>query len=111
MKKFIWSVFCGLMCIQLAGCAGWVTRTSVSTQPRVDQEIVGNRGFIFGKPTAPPKEPTFKDRKVYRLEIEIPSFSKRKEPRPAKKEPVAPSPEPEKEDKALWGNRGYIWKK
>lgn len=107
MKKFFWIVCCGFICIQLAGCSPWPVRTSTSREPRVDQEISGNRGFIFGKPTSPPREPTFTDRKVFRIEMEIPPLPKKREPEPLKEKKKSTLQAP-KEDKVLWGNRGYI---
>lgn len=98
MRRYIFAVLCGFICIQLVGCAKWVVRISESRKPRVDQKISGNRGFILGKPTTPVKEPTFKDRKVYQVEIEIPQWPLKKEAAPA-----------EKEDKVIWGNKGYIF--
>jgi nucleoid-associated protein YgaU len=106
MKKFLLMVFSVLICIQLAGCAKWVVRISESRKPRVDQEISGNRGFILGKPTTPVKEPTFKDRKVYQVEIEIPQWPLKKEAVPAEKKSAI---RPTKEDKVIWGNMGYIF--
>ncbi len=111
MRRYIFAVLCGFICIQLVGCAKWVVRTSESRKPRVDQEVSGNRGFIFGKPTTPAKEPTFKDRKVYHVEIEIPQWSLKKEAVPAKKKRALEKKSairPPKEDKVIWGNRGYI---
>lgn len=104
MKKILLVILIVFIGIQISGCAGWLIRTSTSRQPRVDQEISGNRGFIFGEPDSEPKEPTFTDRKIYRIEIEIPQLLKKK-----KSAPQRPSVRPPKEDKVLWGNRGYIF--
>ena len=91
MKKILIMLFAGFICIYLVGCSGWLVRTSSSRQERVDQKVSGNRGFIFGQPTAPPKEPTFKDRKVFRFEIEMPSLrQKEKTESEVKKEEVYP---------------------
>jgi len=106
MKKLFWIVACAAICIQLAGCSGWTVRTETSTEPRVDQEISGNRGFLSGKPTAPPKEPTFTERRVYRIEVEIPPSRKKKKSPAAKKKSAV---EPPKDDQEAWGNRGYIF--
>jgi len=105
MKKFFWILCCIIICIRLAGCSGWLVRTSTSRQPRVDQEVSGNRGVVFGQPTSPAKEPTFTDRKVYKIEVEIPSAGKKGEPQAPKKGSALQAP---KEDKVLRGNRGYI---
>ncbi len=112
MRRYIFAVLCGFICIQLVGCAKWVVRTSESRKPRVDQKVSGNRGFIFGKPTTPAKEPTFKDRKVYQFEIEIPQWPLKKEAVPAEKKPALEKKSairPPKEDKVIWGNKGYIF--
>lgn len=111
MKRCMWIFLCATICVQLAGCSGWKVRTSTLRQERVDQEIVGNRGFISGQPTQAPQEPTFTDRKVYRLEVEIPQWKKKKaqvkeEKSVAKRKETAVRPA--KEDNAIWGNRGYL---
>ncbi len=106
MKKIFWVAAFGFVCIHLAGCSSWVVRTSEVRKPRLDQEISGNRGFIFGKPSAAAKEPVFKERKTYRIEIEVPQWKRKEKSAPQKLEPAASAP---KEDNALWGNRGYIF--
>lgn len=93
MGKTLWVVIVVFICIQMAGCSGWAIRTSTSTKPRVDQEVSGNRGFISGKAASAPKEPTFTERKVYQIEIEMPH-------RPFLQRP--------KKDEVIWGNKGYI---
>jgi LysM repeat protein len=108
MKRFLWLMLYGIICIQLAGCSGWTIRTSKERKPRVDQEIRGNRGFIFGKPTSAAKEPIFKERTVYRVEVEIPYWKKKKEPLKEKPQ-LKPVAEPTKQDKSIWGNKGYIF--
>ncbi|MCQ9208513.1 MAG: LysM peptidoglycan-binding domain-containing protein [Omnitrophica bacterium] len=99
MKKLLWIAIYGSICIQLAGCSGgWAVRTSTSTKPRVDQSVSGNRGFLSGKAASAPKEPDFTERKVYKIEIEIPPFSRKKQShiRPPRKDTV------------VWGNKGYF---
>lgn len=93
MKKFVWAVICAFICIQLAGCSGLGVRTSTLRKPRVDQEVSGNRGFISGEPTVAAKEPAFTERKVYQVEVELPQWKQKERT----------------QDKALWGNRGYIF--
>ena len=93
MKRFAWTVICGFICIQLAGCSGLGVRTSTLRKPRVDQEVSGNRGFISGKATSAPKEPAFTERKVYQVEVELPQWKQKERT----------------EDKVLWGKRGYIF--
>jgi LysM repeat protein len=109
MKKSIFIIIAVLLCAQLSGCSGWIVRTKKTQKVRVDQAISGNRGFITGKPTAPPKEPTFTERDVYRIEIEIPQWSfKRKKKHSAADESAAYAPG---KDKRLWGNKGYLFSK
>lgn len=105
MKKLPFVFLSVIICIQLIGCSGWAVRTSSSRKPRVDQEVSGNQGFIAGKPTAPPKEPAFTDRKVYKIEVEIPDLPRKKKTAPTKKESTV---RPPKEDKVAWGNKGYF---
>ena len=106
MKRLFLVVAGMMLCIHLAGCSGWVVRTSEVRKLRLDQEISGNRGFIFGKPTAAAKKPVFEERKTYRIEIEVPQWKRKEKSAPAEKESAAFAP---KEDKALWGNRGYFF--
>lgn len=75
MKRFIQLSVVLFLTMQYAGCAGTV-RTSVMYKPRVDQEISGNRGFIFGRPTTPVRESAFKERKIRCVEIELPIVAK-----------------------------------
>jgi len=69
---------------------------------RVDQEIKGNRGMLRGTASTPAETTTKKTRKVYDLEIEMPSLLdfKNLEPRPKRK----------RKDIELSGNRGYMHK-
>lgn len=101
MKQFFGLAICAFFFVQLVGCA---VRTSTSTKPRVDQEIAGNRGFISGKPSTAPKEPTFSERKVYTVEVELPAIGLSS----AKK---SSSARVASEDKEVWGNQGYLFKK
>ena len=105
MKKTFWIMATVVLCIQLAGCAGWTMRTSVSEKPRVDQEVSGNRGFISGQAATQPKEPTFTNRKVYKLEVEVPPFSSRTKSDAAKDETAQARP---RKDTEIWGNKGYF---
>lgn len=75
MKRFIQLSVILFLTMQYAGCAGTV-RTSVMSKPRVDQEISGNRGFIFGRPNTPVRELAFKERKIHCVEIELPIIAK-----------------------------------
>lgn len=106
MRKSLLVLFSVLICIQLIGCAKCTVRTSTSRQPRVDQEVSGNRGFISGEPSSPPKQPSFKDRKVYKIEVEIPPLELKK--REEKKELPVSAVKEDKEDQVIWGNRGYL---
>ena len=72
MKKFFWVVLVVFLSFHLLGCAGTTIRKSVSYEPRVDQEVDGNRGFMHGEATEPPKEPEFTERKVHQLAALVP---------------------------------------
>lgn len=102
MRKFLLAVFSIVICVQLAGCSGWAVHSSTMRKPRVDQGVSGNRGFVSGKAVSAPKEPAFTDRKVYRFEIEMPVLPQI-ELKPLKRKTPT-------EDKAVWGNKGYIFK-
>lgn len=108
MKKILCLVLLGLVSVYLVGCSGWAIRTSTSMQPRVDQEASGNRGMIFGQDTSEPKKPTFTERKVYKVEIELPDLK----PTIVKIKKILKSHLSKRvptQDKTLWGNRGYIF--
>ncbi|MBN2097545.1 MAG: LysM peptidoglycan-binding domain-containing protein [Candidatus Omnitrophica bacterium] len=102
----VWAVaVCIVVGFQLTGCAKWTVRTSTERKVRVDQGSLGNRGFIFGQPTEPAKQPEFKDRKVYKIEVELPELpmAKVKKTKAARKTQAAP-----KEDREVCGNQGYL---
>jgi LysM repeat protein len=82
----------------LSGC---VVRTYPLTKERVDQDLIGNRGYLQGQ--VPSEE--VKERKTTRttqvVEVELHS--------PIKFERMPKAKIAEKtEDKTTWGNRGYI---
>ena len=84
----------GLLLI-MTGC---LKRVEVVTRERLDQEMTGNRGVIYGAvPTAPSTSPP--TREYLEWEIEIPTYEI---PIPL------PSWRREWHDKELWGNRGYL---
>ncbi len=87
----------------LSGC---VVRTYPLTKERVDQDLIGNRGYLQGE--APSSET--KERKTTRttrvLEVELHSpirFEKMPKPKTVETAPVQKT-----EDKELWGNRGFV---
>ena len=84
-----------LCCILLAVfvMSGCVMRTYTTEMDRVDQEISGNRGVIMGTPPAVEESQVRKTRKIYNLEIELPSGYKTSQ---------------EIKDRDLYGNRGYV---
>lgn len=106
MKKIFWAVLVVFLSFHLVGCAGTTIRKSVTYEPRVDQEIEGNRGFLHGEPTEPPKEPSFKERKIYRIEVEIPNLPWNVDG-DAKIASTTSTPPPS-EDTQNWGNQGFI---
>lgn len=81
--------------------SGCVMRTYTTEIDRVDQEIIGNRGFIMG---APPETSEVgqvnKTRKIYNVEVEVPSIYKVAKDKGKEASGI--------EDKELYGNRGYI---
>jgi len=98
MKRFIGFLF--FTVFVLAGCAMRVKSYDVD---RVDQELKGNRGMLTGSAPAPVVTEAKKTtRKVYNLEVEMPSLLdfKKREARPKRK----------RKDTELYGNRGYMHK-
>ncbi len=112
MKKVLFAVLSVFACVQLAGCSGWAIRSSSSLEPRVDQEVKGNRGTILGETPSEPKEPSFTERKVYKIEVELPRWPKDLS-RDWKKVKKGLTPGPRKQrkrkDTTLWGNKGYLF--
>ena len=111
MKRFLLTISCIFICVQLAGCSGWAMRSSSSLEPRVDQEVSGNRGTILGEPASEPKEPSFTERKVYKIEVELPQWPKdlAKDWQKVKKS-LTPGPRKQRKrkDTQPWGNKGYL---
>jgi hypothetical protein len=69
-------------------------RTYTVEMDRVDQEIKGNRGVVFGTPPEiSDTDEARKTRTIYNVEIELPSGYRTAQ---------------EIEDKELYGNRGYV---
>jgi nucleoid-associated protein YgaU len=91
----------GIIFVFLLGC---LVRTHKVTRERVDQEIVGNRGYLQGSPKQQvlEKKPT---RTIQQVEIELHPLIKFEKLSPQKKTTLRT------EDKELWGNLGYIVKK
>lgn len=96
MKRFIgYSLL--LMAFVLSGC---VMRVSSYEVDRVDQEIKGNRGMLKGTPSASSGAEVKKTKKMYNLEIEMPSLLdfEGKKPRPKRAH----------KDQEAYGNEGYV---
>ncbi len=74
----------------LSGC---VMRVIPQDRDRVDQEIKGNRGVLIGDPSSVPTVKRRKTRKVYNIEIELPTRD---------------TDRAKRKDYTLDGNRGYI---
>lgn len=94
MKKLM---FYGLM-LAVFFLSGCVMRVSSREVDRVDQKIVGNRGFIFGKAATLPEKGKQKTKTIYDVEIELGS------PYDIKREKTEDGPSAE-------GNKGYVQKK
>jgi len=88
----------------LSGC---VVRSYPVTRERIDQDLTGNRGYLQGQ--VPSQE--VKERKATRTTqmVEIELHSPIRFERMPKEKKYAEEPTVErKEDKEVWGNRGYI---
>lgn len=95
-KNFI--IFGITIFLSLSACT---VRTYKVNQPRVDQELAGNRGYLLGLPSEIPKERK-STRTIQQIELELhPSINFGKNPKQKIK----------KEDKELWGNLGYIYRR
>ncbi|MFH1783069.1 MAG: LysM peptidoglycan-binding domain-containing protein [Candidatus Omnitrophota bacterium] len=69
MKKcFSVTLLCMVFCI--TGCA---VRTIPYEAERVDQELTGNRGVVGGDPSSLPQTERKKTKRMYNIEIELPS--------------------------------------
>lgn len=95
MKKII---MIGLL-ISLLGVCGCAKRIEISTieKERVDQDVSsGNKGYLCGNPP-PETEPRehFTKREVVQVTVELPPYDDWNRFR--------------KEDKELWGNRGFVY--
>lgn len=89
MKKFIaYSLLFAALVV--SGCVARVTSYEAD---RVDQELKGNRGIVGGKVSDMPDVKRKKTRRMYNLEVELPSM---KDKGPARK------------DAAIEGNSGYL---
>ncbi len=84
------TVFLGI--ILLGGC---ITRTYTTETPRVDTEIKGNQGFLFGTPKAEPKTKKLGPNRINSvLEIELPSLPKLPRHKGVKEEETKPAEAP-----------------
>lgn len=73
MRKVIFAVLAMFLVVAAVGC----TRAYVATKDRVDIEVAGNQGVIYGPAPAPHRvaNPT---RDVYSVDIELPTMSHEK---------------------------------
>lgn len=89
----------------LSGC---VVRTYPVTRERPDQDLTtGNRGYMQGEPPAGEATERKTTRTTQMVEIELHSpirFERMPKEKKYREEPAAER----KEDRELWGNRGYI---
>lgn len=89
----------GFLALTVVGCQslkGVETRGYVMDQPRVDQQLEGNAGYIFGTPQFnPPEKET---RRVFVVEVskeaEVPDELMRVETETITQETVSPAPRP-----------------
>jgi hypothetical protein len=82
MRKVIFAVAFLFLVVCAVGCS----RTYIATKDRVDIEVAGNQGVIYGPAPAPHRvaNPT---RDIYSVDIELPTMS------PEKKAAAAPAQE------------------
>lgn len=69
MKKNL-VILCCLALVAMAGCS----RAYIATMDRVDIEVAGNQGVIYG-PTPAPHRVENSTREVYSVDIELPTVS------------------------------------
>lgn len=104
MNKIFYGLLVGILSVSLAGC---VTVEKV-VRERVDQDIVGNQGYIQGRGPSPRQaEVRAKDREYVDIKVELPTWEEIKKNLPKDKAGERKSDIPER-DKDLTGNRGYI---
>ncbi|MBI4336119.1 MAG: hypothetical protein HY589_05635 [Candidatus Omnitrophica bacterium] len=98
MRKCLFVVCGAIFILTSAGCV----RTHVVTKERVDIDVAGNQGVIYGAPPAAHKvqNPT---RDIYAIDVELPTAEEIKAS--GKKRPGA---ERGVEDKAVTGNAGVV---
>jgi LysM repeat protein len=83
----------------LSGC---VVRTYPLLKDRVDQDLTGNRGYLQGQVPAGEEKERKTMRRTQVVEVELHS------PVKFEKAPKSKSTADYSDDKALWGNRGYV---
>jgi len=84
-----------LVIVFLSGC---LARTYVTQKPRVDTEIKGNQGYLFGEPTQAEKEHKVKEKRTISvLEIELGSHQPR-EIEPKAQTPATTNIEPQESE-------------
>jgi hypothetical protein len=68
MKNYVFVVLAAFLLMAMAGC----TRSYITTKERVDIDVAGNQGVIYGPAPSPHKvaNPT---REIYSIDIELPS--------------------------------------
>lgn len=100
MRKTLSVLCCLILIAAISGC------TSVSvrkfTRDRVDTEVSGNQGVIYGPTPAPHKVES--KREFYAVDIELPTMGEVKETLKKK------SQQPAQQDKGVWGNAGNVKK-
>lgn len=99
MKRRLFVLASLVLILAMAGCV----RTYVATKERVDTDVSGNQGVIYGPSPAPHKVevPT---RDIYSIDVELPTMGEVKESVQKKEaEPKAVTP-----DKGLSGNAGMV---
>lgn len=100
-KEILASVFCGVI---LGGLSGCTVRTYSLTKDRIDQDLSGNRGFIFGSaPKEAGERKATRTTRVVEVELNAPIKFEKKTTKPM----ITPQ-QGGGADKTVWGNKGYI---
>ena len=85
MKNVIFVVLGLFLAVAVAGCA---SRAYIATRDRVDIEVAGNQGVIYG-PTPAAHRVANPSRELYTLDVELPTTSKDNKASSADYEPAA----------------------
>jgi len=100
MNKVVCVICVGLLIVGAAGCA---SKVYTVTKERVDINVAGNQGFIFGPPPAAHTVQN-PNRNIINLDVELPTVGEGEE----QPQPQAEQPKQVAEDKGVSGNAGIV---